>query len=65
MSCKVCKMAKWESTPSGQIKRKVAGRCMAEPKVLAPACAEVHVLKSGIWPDGGKDCPMFIPIMGK
>lgn len=65
MSCKTCRLARWEFTPSGQIKRKVAGRCMAEPQVIAPACAEVRVFKGSIWPDDGKDCPMFSQMIGK
>lgn len=60
MSCKNCQLATWEFSPTGKIKKNIAGRCMAEVTIVAPSCANVQVFKNAIWPKDGDGCPMFV-----
>lgn len=72
--CKNCAWAKWETTPSGRIRRDVCGHCTFElkdsdlPKVPphwtffreASNC-NARARTYGIWPDHMPDCPCFKP----
>lgn len=65
-SCESCRLATWQRTPTGRIKRKVPGDCSATiPTVndLVPACVPIQPLyKTRIWPDGGAQCPTWTAI---
>ena len=63
--CRTCKWAKWQRTPKGSLLRNVHGICNYPPVAmpLQPecSCANVQRLNDryGIWPDEGKECPVY------
>lgn len=54
--CTNCGNARWQFTATGQIRKRVAGRCSAEPTTIAPACVKVEFRRNAIWPGDGKSC---------
>lgn len=59
MTCKTCKYATFELTPTGRIKRNLVGRCSvpAPAPPVAPACFVFSKpLRAGVWPDMGAAC---------
>jgi len=68
MSCKTCKWAKFQRTPSGRIKRNVHGTCEYPPPIepLKPAC-EIYKQsgRMAIWPELYQGCPVYEPVEPK
>lgn len=62
--CGKCKHAEFERTPTGRIKKKIAGHCQApipDVKLMLPVCAlhYVRIIKDAIWSDWFHDCVTF------
>lgn len=61
MTCKTCKHAQFERTPTGRIARGTRGECRYEVviPVLPASLRLAHLYRHGIWPDFGTDCPTY------
>ncbi|UOD28760.1 hypothetical protein INH39_25465 [Massilia violaceinigra] len=61
-SCANCAYGQFTYTPSGRIKAKVPGRCLAPlPVVIVAECvAPLVFAKTGIWPDMGFKCAVWM-----
>lgn len=57
MPCKTCIHAEFERTPTGQIKKKLAGKCLKQGELIqlakdcAAPCVVVRAYGHSIWPD--------------
>lgn len=66
-SCKTCRFASWIFTPTGRVKKNVAGRCTYEigPRPKLPESVHGRFAsiwppgKGGIWPDFGRTCECY------
>lgn len=63
-SCKTCKWADWERTPTGRISRKYVGSCLYPiPEPVLPTSVVRHSISKpyagGIEPNDGTKCPCW------
>lgn len=60
-SCKTCKFSRWSLTSGGRIRRHNSGICTYRVVLpMMPACmVNVSSMKCGVWPNDGKECPVF------
>lgn len=60
-TCGNCKHSKWERTPTGRIKKKLAGECKAVvPQIMVPMCYRVNLQQSYVWFDyAAERCPTY------
>jgi hypothetical protein len=62
--CKNCRFAKWERhAASRRLVKGRPGECTApQAATVGPIADRVSVLRSAIWPDYAKECPVFQPV---
>lgn len=65
VKCVNCRFAEWERTPTGKIRKKIAGRCRAQYPDLPVFLSMPDLMlpgKNGIWPDLEGRCDGFKPL---
>lgn len=67
MACQTCIFSRWNLTPTGKIQKNECGQCespLPDFPVLSDSVTKAYgyssVWKKGnIWPDDGRNCPMW------